>query len=136
MHRKAGTKKAHPLHVEDERITRGTTSIQHARKHTLIRVQIILYRDNGRTRRCLLSEAVQHAALGRNSEGLRCRLTPYPARCEGKLISYWFPVVAFEKNISHTFGCVKNFFSDFSELLARRSKPYYNLTIDRKERKP
>ena len=60
----------------------------------------IPYRDNGRIRRCLLSgcyTAVQHAALGRNSEGLRCRLTPNPARCEGKLISYWFPVVAFVK---------------------------------------
>ena len=59
----------------------------------------IPYRDNGRIRRCLLSgcAAVQHAALGRNSEGLPCRLTPNPARCEGKLISYWFPVVAFVK---------------------------------------
>ena len=32
MYLSEGTKKAHPLQVEDERITRGTTSIQYAEK--------------------------------------------------------------------------------------------------------
>ena len=71
---------------EDERLTRGTTSIQYAETHTLIQARSCLIAITDASGDAYLADAVQHAALGRNSEVLRCRLSPCPARCEGRMI--------------------------------------------------
>ena len=72
---------------EDERLTRGTTSIQYAENaypHSGTCSYPIAITDASGD--AYLAGAVQHAALGRNSEVLRCRLSPCPARCEGRMV--------------------------------------------------
>ncbi len=71
---------------EDERLTRGTTSIQYTKTYTLIQAHLCLIAITDASGDAYLADAVQHAALGRNSEVLRCRLSPCPARCEGRMI--------------------------------------------------